>query len=607
MSAPAGSPDPDQGRPRDVYASRLRDSRSKLADDDRQLGLYANLRLVTFLGLLGVSSAALILKLLSLWWAVVPALLFVACVLRFDRAERAAQRSARLAQHYDDGLAKLDDRWMGNGRGGDQFRVADHLYADDLDILGPGSLFQRIAIVRTHPGAATLARWLLGPAALDEVRARQEAVRALRPRLDLREDFVVLSADVSETRAFEGLAEWGSQPRILNSRAARVAALLLSLVALPCLGLWLAGGSPLPFLGVVALEAALAWFYRKRARAALSQLEHRVHELEPLENLLRRLEQERFDCEKLKSLRSNLDTVGRSASRRIADLRRWLAALDSRRNMLLGPISPLLLWGTQIAFAVESWRATSGRLIAGWLDAIGEIEALISLSAFAFENPDAVFPELLDGPQPKFEAEGLAHPLLALGKAVRNDVRLGGPEWPRLLIVSGSNMSGKSTLLRAVGVAAVMALAGSVVRARQIRLSSLVLGSTLRIQDSLQAGRSRFFAEIVRLRQIFDLATANQPLLFLLDEILAGTNSHDRRIGAEAMLASLVGHGAIGLATTHDLALTELAARPTLSAVNVHFGDLWSDGKLTFDYRMLPGVVQHSNALALMRSIGLDV
>ena len=204
------------------------------------------------------------------------------------------------------------------------------------------------------------------------------------------------------------------------------------------------------------------------------------------------------------------------------------------KNQLFAPIGALLLWSTQLAFAIEAWRASSGRAIADWLAAVGDFEALCALAAYSYENPGDPFPELeADGPL--FVAEGVGHPLIAPGRCVRNDLSLGGPL--RVLVVSGSNMSGKSTLLRTVGINTVLALAGAPVRADRLRISPMAIGATLRIQDSLQAGRSRFFAEITRLRQLVDLAKGPLPLLFLLDEILNGTNSHDRRVGAESLLA----------------------------------------------------------------------
>src|SRR5262249_7370742 len=223
----------------------------------------------------------------------------------------------------------------------------------------------------------------------------------------------------------------------------------------------------------------------------------------------------------------------------------------------------------------------------------------------AVERPRDPFLVLADE-GPRFEARALAHPLMLADASVPNDVVLGGGA-PRLLVISGSNMSGKSTLLRSVGVNTVLALAGAPVRAAELCLSPLAIGATLRIEDSLQEGRSRFYAEILRIRAIVDAARGPVPLLFLLDEILHGTNSYDRRIGAEAIVHALITLGAIGLVTTHDLALTELPNRLGSVAANFHFEDRLVDGRMVFDYTMRSGVVEHSNALALMRAIGLDV
>src|SRR5262249_8415729 len=237
--------------------------------------------------------------------------------------------------------------------------------------------------------------------------------------------------------------------------------------------------------------------------------------------------------------------------------------------------------------------------LAGWLDAAGRAEALCSLAAYAFENPADPFPEIIE-PGPCVDGRALAHPLMPRGTCVPNDLAL--VREPQLLVVSGSNMSGKSTFLRTVGVNAVLALAGAPVRAGRLRLSPLVLGATLRIQDSLQRGQSRFYAEITRLRQVLDLARGPVPVLFLLDELLSGTRSGDRGAGAEAVLRRLVDAGALGLVTTHDLALTSVADALG-PAGNVHFDEQLQDGQLAFDYTMRPGVVRQRNALALMRAV----
>ena len=241
----------------------------------------------------------------------------------------------------------------------------------------------------------------------------------------------------------------------------------------------------------------------------------------------------------------------------------------------------------------------------GSASALGEMEALCALAGYAYEHPSDVFPEFTSSDEGLFQAKGFAHPLLPEGKAVRNDLTLGGDL--RLMIISGPNMAGKSTFIRAVGINAVLAQCGAPVRARRLRLSPLAVAASICVLDSLQGGVSRFYAEITRLKLITELTNGSLPVLFLLDELLNGTNSHDRRIGAEGLVRSLVERGGIGLVTTHDLALAQMVDQLAPQAANFHFEDHLEDGQLRFDYRLTPGVVQTSNALKLMRSIGLEV
>jgi DNA mismatch repair ATPase MutS len=281
-----------------------------------------------------------------------------------------------------------------------------------------------------------------------------------------------------------------------------------------------------------------------------------------------------------------------------------MGLLDARRNQLFLPIASLLLWGTQVSCAIERWRGECGGALGRWIDVVGEFEALNAFAGFSYENPDYPFPEIVEEGA-CFEGASIGHPLLPSDRCVRNDVRLNVEQ--QVLIVSGSNMSGKSTLLRTVGVNTVLGLAGAPVCASRLRLSQLAVGASIRLQDSLREGSSRFYAEILRLRDVVDLSRGDRPALFLLDEILHGTNSHDRGIGAEAVVRTLLKNGAIGLVTTHDLALTRVADELGARAENVHFQDDHDDGTISFDYRVHPGVVTKSNALALMRAVGLDV
>lgn len=273
-------------------------------------------------------------------------------------------------------------------------------------------------------------------------------------------------------------------------------------------------------------------------------------------------------------------------------------------NLAFAPVAFLIGWDGEIAFAIEAWRGGYGHALPRWIEKVGEFEALCALSGFAFENPEDPLPEIVEGIA-HYEGEGLGHPLIERSRCVRNDVRL--DHGRRLLVVSGSNMSGKSTLLRTVGTNAVLALCGAPVRADRLRISPVAVGASIHTLDSLQEGTSRFYAEITRLRLLMEIAERLPPLLFLIDEILDGTNSRDRRIGAEAVVQGYVERGAIGLITTHDLALTEIVGTSAFEALNVHFEDTIVDGRVVFDYRLLPGVGTRSNALALMRAVGLKV
>ena len=356
-------------------------------------------------------------------------------------------------------------------------------------------------------------------------------------------------------------------------------------------------------VAALAAGGAFGLHYRKRVRDVTDAVSAPVKDLEVFSLVLARLESENWRCEKLQELRRILGTQGKPASKAIHTLVSLIEYLNWRLNAFFAVFAPFLMWTTQFGFAIEAWRLKHGGEIAGWLEAVGELEALCSIAAYAYEHPGDPFPEILETGV-YFEGQDMRHPLIPAEKSIPNSVKL--DRQLQLLIISGSNMSGKSTLLRTVGVNVVLALAGAPVRAARMKVSVVALGATIRVQDSLQAGTSRFYAEIQRIRQIMDL-TKTMSVLFLLDEILHGTNSHDRAVGAEGVIRGLIDRGAIGLVTTHDLALAKLADGLAPRAANFHFQDQLIDGRMVFDYRLHPGVVQKSNALALMRAVGLDV
>ncbi len=605
MTSPADS----FSDPHAVYTER-RDHRQAEADALARLdGMLGNVRLAVFLTGALAAWFSLARPLLSPWWLVVPILLFLAVVARHNEIRRRRQRAQRATSFYEAGLKRLEDRWAGSGvTTGARFSDPAHPYAEDLDLFGRGSLFEYLCTARTQAGEDCLAAWLRAPASPETIRARQAAVQELRPRLDLREDMALLGEEARAAVAAGIMAAWGSSsaPAPLTSVRLRIVAAMLAAATVIGLGAWAAGLGLLAFLVPLLVGQVFAAWLGGRVRQVVRAVEQPTRDLALFSLILARLENETFAAPLLRELRALLDTDGKPPpSARIARLRLLIELLESRNNQVFAPVAIVLLWATQFAFAIEAWRAHSGPQIAVWLRVVGEFEALCSLAGYAYEHPADPFPEIVeDGVC--FEAEALAHPLLPAARSVANDLRLGDDQ-RRLFVVSGSNMSGKSTLLRTVGVNTVLALAGGPVRGHRLRLSPLSIGASLRTQDSLQGGISRFYAEITRLRQIVEIGNGQPPLLFLLDEILHGTNSHDRRVGAEAIIRALARRGAVGLVTTHDLALTRIADGPALSAVNVHFEDQLENGKMTFDYRLRAGVVEKSNAIELMRAVGLEV
>ncbi len=590
--------------PHAEYTSRLaarRDTVTRLERIEERLGL---LRLACMLAAGVVAWLAIRDGAFSPGWTVVPLAVFAVLVARHWDTTAARQRAERAVAFYQRGLSRLDGTWMGGGEHGLRFVDPLHPYADDLDLFGKGSLFELLCTARTRAGEDALAAWLRAPAAPDDVRSRQAAVDELRPRLDLREDLALLGGDVRAGVDPDALRAWAQAPIVLTAPWARWLAPLLAVLG-ACAGVAWALGDWMPIVVVGAVESIVALVLRRRVQHVVRAVEKPGRDLRLLADMLARLEAERFTSPRLVALRAMLDTDGLPPSTQIARLRRRIDLLDARRNQLFAPIGWLLLWTTQVALSLEAWRAACGPSVAGWLAAVGEVEALCALAAYAWEHPEQPFPTMIDG-APSLDGRGLAHPLLPPGKCIRNDVRLGGAA-PHVLVVSGSNMSGKSTLLRTVGLNAVLAQAGAPVPAEALSLTPLTVGASIRVQDSLQAGTSRFYAEVTRIKQLVDLAGGTPPLVFLLDEIFHGTNSHDRRIGAEAIVRGLVERGAIGFVTTHDLAVAHIGDELGPKATNVHFEDQLVDGRMTFDYRMRPGVVTKSNALALMRAVGLDV
>ncbi len=521
--------------------------------------------------------------------------------------ERRHRNADRAVAFHEAGLDRLDGG-VGSPRfDGEELLHANHPWARQLDLTGPRSLFARLCSARTRIGASTLLDWLLHPSDPATIASRRAAVEELRGRLELREAWAI-AGPAQLPHADPGAVDaWAREPgQLPGPWLGHLLRLVAAAVLVAPLGAALGWWPWLLVAGTLALAGMAHLLLLGIVGPILASAQATLGSSAPIGPLLALLERQSFSATALTSLVARLREDG-DASKRLVRLERSFSRIESLRHELVGLMGYALLWPSREAHSIEQWRLRHGAKLAGWLEALGQFEALLSIAGYADEHPDDTFAELLLAGPPSIEAEALGHPLLPPGRGVGNDLRLGSAGAPRLVLLSGANMAGKSTWLRSIGLAVAMAQAGVPVRARRLRLTPLSLGVSIDGGDSLLDGESRFMAELLRLRTIYTLAAEPTPTLFLVDELLSGTNPQDRIAGAGALLEGLISRGAIGLCSTHDLELTRLAERPDAGAANAHFASELSGGRLSFDYLLRPGVVVRSNALDLMRSVGLEV
>lgn len=537
-------------------------------------------------------------------FAALPLAPAILSILKARQCRRRADEAARLRALYERGLARVRHEWMGKGDPGLDLIVQQHLSARDLDLFGDASMFELLCDVDTPAGREILANWLQYPASVPEVVSRQNSIRSLSARTDLREGMELLREGEASECSWRILREWlGADPFEVPGWAIP-STLIIPLALLLACAFWAVGLLHAPIaerlLVVIATaEGAAALYFRGRVHSILTEMHLPVRKVESLRRLCALIQGASLETSGLAALQNGLQ----GSAERIAALFRLVCRLNYRNNEWT--IWPFLLsmGTTRTAFGIERWRQRHGRELIEWITLLGEFEALMAIAAYAYENPDDVFPEFVeDGPL--FDARDMGHPLIDPRTCVRNDITLGHDT--RFLLVTGSNMSGKSTLLRAVGLNTTLAQMGAPVRCSSLRLSQSQVCASMWIEDSLLDGASRFYAEVQRLKAILDLVRSGTPVLFLIDELFAGTNSADRRVAAEAVIRCLAMHQAIGLVTSHDLALSEVGEMKELKGENVHFTDLYTADKLlAFDYRIHSGRLARGNALKIVKLVGL--
>jgi len=571
------------------------------------MGGVANARVVAFL----TAAAFLLLTLFHRLpaWGYLPAfaavLAYAALALWHGRLLQSEARARAEAAYHRRCEERLTGAWHTHPLTGPTLEhLADHPYAADLDVFGHGSLFQLLDEAATAHGEARLAAWLSEPASVEEVRRRQGQVLELAGRPAFRRDLVVEGRLGGNARVSpKAFIDWAESPPSMDRvRWMRPLAPLVPLAwALIIAATWadlLPGEAPWLFLLV---PAALLLVARPGIHESFERLELGQRGADRLSRALLRLEREPFTSPDLRALAGDpeSETAPSAAMRRLATLS---SLAEQRRNQLHVVVNVLTLWDLHVFFRLDDWRRQHGRQVAGWLDRLADVEALACLGGYLHDRPDLVMPEVVES-GPRFLAERLSHPLL--DAAVANDVHLDAPG--QMLLVTGSNMSGKSTLLRAIGLNAVLALAGGPVSAR-LTVSRLHTWTSMRVQDSLEEGVSFFYAEVRRLKRVLEgAATYPRASLVLVDEMLLGTNTRERRLASGEVLRLLLATGCIGAVTTHDLSLAELSRAPGSTLIPVHFQDVLEDGQMRFDYTLRPGVVQSTNALRVLAQAGIPV
>ncbi len=594
---------------RDAYQARISSATTALAALDSRGARLANLRTLAFLGAAVVFFLVVFEKLPRIGVLGAFALVVAYVVLAVVHAGviHIEDRTKVVLSLNQRGVARLDDRWHDFPHTGAEALPEGHLYAADLDVLGKGSLFQRLDETGTRSGEAMLISWLLSPADPATVAQRQASVRELGPAIDFRQALITEARMAGKDKADPArFIDWAEAPSALRSiRWAFPLAHVLPPLTIAA-GLAAANDllSALPFWIGVLLQIVVIGIIRKPIASLWSALSLSERGFVRFEQTFAAIDAQKFTAAPLVALQKGLQDAGPSVSARLTSFTRLLGFAELRNSGQLHPvINALTLWDVHVLFRVDRWREQNGHGVRRWFEALAQLEALSSFATWHFERPDDVFPEVVDS-DATLEATQLGHPLLTA--PVRNDVHL--PRPGSALVITGSNMSGKTTLMRAMGLNSVMALAGLPVCAHTMKVARLQVMTSMRLKDSLERGVSYFYAEVQRMKKLLETSKANpRATLFLLDELFMGTNTRERQIASRQLMVMLLDSGAIGAVTTHDLSICELATERPELVRNVHFRDEVKGDDMTFDYTLRDGVVQTTNALEVLRRAGVPV
>ena len=531
---------------------------------------------------------------------------FIVSLKKHNQVEYQRDHSRFLADINADELARLQNEFN-REETGEAYVEADHYYTDDLDIFGKHSVFKLLNRTHTQAGTQKLAEWLKVAALAGVIRRRQESVAELANKLDWRQDLEARAMHYPEVgQKPHTLLQWIQEPDTVHPHSWVRMARFLPLITIPIALAWVVNivSSPVFFLFVLLHLFILRRIF-KTVKDICDKTSSISGTLKAYADIICVIEKENFFSENLKANQETFTYNQKPASAAIAELATTLRNLNYRNNAyfyaLFGIVS---LWDLQYLIKTENWKQLYREDLPLWIKALGDWEAMNSLAGFAYSNPHYIFPVISDEVL-QLRAEGLGHILIKEEKRINNDIALDG--LGKTLVITGSNMSGKSTFLRAVGVNVVLALAGAPVCARSFTVSVVQVFTSMRTQDSLEESVSSFYAELKRLRQLIQRAERSMPTLYFLDEILKGTNSKDRHHGAKALIRQLHRYPASGFISTHDLELGNMAEEHSDYVQNYSFSSEVVEGKLLFDYKLREGICQSFNASELMKQIGIEM
>ncbi|MFC2115650.1 hypothetical protein ACFLTU_04205 [Bacteroidota bacterium] len=490
---------------------------------------------------------------------------------------------------------------------GSEYSDSEHPNTSDLDIFGEHSLFQYLNRTSISKGRDQLASWLNAPTAVDKIFRRQDSVKELTPNLDWRQKFLAVGRMSEEdSKDYEQLQNWlNEKPLLTTNRFFRYLLIFLPFLCILSLILalrWIPYNIPV-FL--VLIQLGLVGLNLRRINHHHNQVSRKFKLLDNYSSLIRMIEDEQFTCEYLLNLQTDLSASGKAASIKLKSLARLVVQFDRRLNMIMGVIlNGLLMWDLQCVLSLEKWKIANAAEVPGWFSILGEFEALNSLANYNFNNPSCVFPELSQQ-DVIIDAESLAHPLIPQKENIPNDIKISRPG--EFMLITGSNMAGKSTFLRTVGVNMILATAGAPVHARSMSWKPTRIFTSMRVRDSIISRESTFYAELKRLRKIIDVHKNGEKVMVILDEILKGTNSRDKHFGSDMFIRQMIGDGSAGLIATHDLELSILEDEFPENIFNYSFEVQIDNQEFIYDYKLRRGVCRTLNATELMKKMGISI